>query len=346
MVWDDSDSKSKKSAGHDEGGGGFKPPEFKMPKINFPKPNVSIYLIILVPVLMWFIMGGYYIVHPEEEGVVVRFGVINRTTKSGFHLKFPPPIEKVYMPKVTEVMRDEIGFRIQSSEPPAKYRDMPEESLMLTGDENIIDLDVVVQYRIVDPLSYLFKVVEPQITLHAAAEAAIREVIGKHSIDEALTEGKADIQGEIKELLQRIITKYETGLTILAVQLQDVHPPKQVIGAFKDVASAREDKNRLINESEGYRNAIIPEARGEAAQLIKGAEGYKEEKIARAKGDADRFLAVLEEYKKAKNITRKRLYIETLEEVFPNLTKYVLEDSKGVLPFLPLNNMQQPIIAK
>ena len=222
--------------------------------ICLPKLNFSISLIILIIIILWLVFGGYYIVEPDEKGVVLRFGSYVRTTDSGFHLKFPPPIEKVYTPKVTEVKRTEVGFRIEDPGPPARYRDALEESLMLTGDENIIDLDVVAQYKIIDPVKYLFNVRGPAATVKAAAEAAIREIIGKYKIDEALTEGKFMIQEETRTLLQKILDRYDSGLQIVALQLQDVHPPQQVRDSFKDVASAMEDKNRLINESQGYRN--------------------------------------------------------------------------------------------
>src|SRR3989304_3550271 len=257
-------------------------------------------------------------------------------------IKFPPPIERVYTPKVTEVKRTEVGFRIEDPGPPARYRDALEESLMLTGDENIIDLDVVAQYKIIDPVKYLFNVRGPSATIKAAAEAAIREIIGKYKIDEALTEGKFMIQEETRALLPKILDRYDSGLQIIAFQLQDVHPPQQVRDSFKDVASAMEDKNRLINESQGYRNSIIPETRGKASQIIKVAEGYKEERINHAKGDAEKFTSILQEYRKARDVTRKRLYIETMEEVLTGIDKYIIEGkTSGVLPLLPLDTLKQ-----
>ncbi|HAP67464.1 MAG TPA: FtsH protease activity modulator HflK [Nitrospinae bacterium] len=316
-------------------------PQFKLPKINLPKLKLSASLIILGIVILWFVFGGYYIVEPDEKGVVLRFGSYVRTTDPGFHLKFPPPIERVYTPKVTEVKRTEVGFRIEDPGPPARYRDALEESLMLTGDENIIDLDVVAQYKIIDPVKYLFNVRGPSATVKAAAEAAIREIIGKYKIDEALTEGKFMIQEETRALLQKILDRYDSGLQIIAFQLQDVHPPQQVRDSFKDVASAMEDKNRLINESHGYRNSVIPEARGKVSQIIKVAQGYKEERINHAKGDAEKFTSILQEYRKARDVTRKRLYIETMEEVLTGIDKYIVEGKSGVLPLLPLETLKQ-----
>jgi len=335
MAWQD-DFQMKRGPG-----GQYEMPQFKLPKINLPKLKLSASLIILGIVILWFVFGGYYIVEPDEKGVVLRFGSYVRTTDPGFHLKFPPPIERVYTPKVTEVKRTEVGFRIEDPGPPARYRDALEESLMLTGDENIIDLDVVAQYKIIDPVKYLFNVRGPSATVKAAAEAAIREIIGKYKIDEALTEGKFMIQEETRALLQKILDRYDSGLQIIAFQLQDVHPPQQVRDSFKDVASAMEDKNRLINESHGYRNSVIPEARGKVSQIIKVAQGYKEERINHAKGDAEKFTSILQEYRKARDVTRKRLYIETMEEVLTGIDKYIVEGKSGVLPLLPLETLKQ-----
>src|SRR3990172_4598030 len=333
MAWQD-DFQMKRGPG-----GQYEMPQFKIPNINLPKIRFSAFLIILIIAILWVVFGGYYIVEPDEKGVVLRFGSYVRTTDSGFHLKFPPPIEKVYTPKVTEVKRTEVGFRIEDPGPPARYRDALEESLMLTGDENIIDLDVVAQYKIIAPVKYLFNVRGPAATVKAAAEAAIREIIGKYKIDEALTEGKFMIQEETRALLQKILDRYDSGLQIVALQLQDVHPPQQVRDSFKDVASAMEDKNRLINESQGYRNAIIPETRGKAAQIIRISEGYREEKVNHSKGDAERFISILQEYRKAKDITRKRLYIETLEDVLMGIDKYIIEGkTSNILPLLPLTS--------
>ena len=195
---------------------------------------------------------------------------------------------------------------------------------MLTGDENIVDAELIVQYKIKDPLNYLFNFIGPELTMREASEASLRTVVGRHNIDEALTSGKLMIQEETKELLQSILDKYETGVQVVAVQLQDVSPPKQVIDSFKDVASAKEDKNRMINEAEGYRNNVIPKARGEAQAMIREAEGFREARISRAEGDVAKFKAILKEYSKAKDVTRKRLYLEAMEEILPGLEKYIV----------------------
>ena len=313
-------------------------PKLRIPKFNLPgfkMPRLPILIAILA--IMW-LATGIYIVAPDEKGVVLRFGKWVATTDPGPHYHLPSPIETVLKPKVTEVKRIEVGFRTIDQGPPARYSDVPRESLMLTGDENILDIDIIVQYRILDPGKFLFNIRDPHVTVRVASEAALREVIGANTIDEALTVGKFAIQENTKRLLQQILDSYGSGLQIVAVQLQDVHPPGQVREAFRDVASAKEDKSRLINEAEGYRNAILPETRGRAAQIVNNAEAYMEEKILKAKGDADRFKSVLAEYEKAKDITRTRLYLETMEEILPEMDKFLLGGDSGssVLPILPL----------
>jgi modulator of FtsH protease HflK len=215
---------------------------------------------------------------------------------------------------------------------------------MLTGDENIIDIDLVVQYRIADPTHYLFNVRNLADTVKSGAEAALREVIGRRQIDDALTTGKLEIQEETKALLQSILDEYHAGLYVAAVQLQEVQPPKQVIDAFKDVASAREDKVRLVNEADGYRSAVIPEVRGQVETILRKAEAYREEKIRRATGEAQRFLHIWREYQQAPEITRKRLLLETLEEILPHMEKIIIEDgaSANVLPIFPMGKGETP----
>lgn len=271
--------------------------------------------------LIFWLFTGVYTVGPDEVGVVQRFGKYIRVVQSGLNYHMPFPIETVKTPKVTEVKRIEIGFRTIGKN---QYRTVERESLMLTGDENIVDAELIVQYKIKDPLNYLFNFIGPELTMREASEASLRTVVGRHNIDEALTSGKLMIQEETKELLQSILDKYETGVQVVAVQLQDVSPPKQVIDSFKDVASAKEDKNRMINEAEGYRNNVIPKARGEAQSMILEAEGFRESRISRAEGDVAKFKAILKEYSKAKDVTRKRLYLEAMEEILPGLEKYIV----------------------
>ena len=307
--------------------------EVEIPEFNFKITPV------LIGILVIWLLTGIYVVGPDEVGVVRTFGEFTRVTQSGLNWKFPSPIETANTPKVTEVKRIEFGFRSLKN---GQYRTVEKESLMLTGDENIVDAEMIVQYKIKDPVIYLFNIVEPELTVREAAEASLRTVVGRNKIDETLTTGKFTIQEETKEQVQSILDKYESGIHIVAVQLQDVSPPKEVIGAFKDVASAKEDKNRMINQAEGYRNDVIPKARGEAEAMIRDAEGFKESRIKRAEGDATKFTTILKEYKKAKSITEKRLYLETMEKVLPGIDKIIVPDkeSGNMLNLLNLNPNQ------
>ena len=277
-----------------------------------------------IAIVIWLLLG-LYSVGPDEVGVVQRFGKYNRVVGSGLNYHIPYPIDTVKTPKVTEVKRIEIGFRTVGKN---QYRTIEQESLMLTGDENIVDAELIVQYKIKDPIDYLFNFIGPELTLREASEASLRTVIGRHNIDEALTSGKLMIQEETKELLQIILDKYETGVIVVAVQLQDVSPPKQVIDAFKDVASAKEDKNRMINEAEGYRNDVIPKARGQAQAMIRESEGFRESRIKRAEGDVAKFKAIVKEYTKAKEVTKERLYLEAMEEILPGIDKYIVPNGE------------------
>ena len=304
--------------------------EIKIPDFNFRL------LPLLGAALALWLFTGVYKVGPDEVGVVRTFGEFTRVAQSGLNYHFPYPIEQVNTPAVTEVKRIEIGFRTLRN---GQYRSVEKESLMLTGDENIVDAEMIVQYKIKDPVKYLFRIVEPELTVREAAEASLRTVVGRNKIDETLTTGKFKIQEETKIQLQLILDKYDSGIHVVAVQLQDVSPPKEVIGAFKDVASAKEDKNRMINQAEGYRNNVIPIARGEAEAMIRDAEGFKQARIKRSEGDAVKFTTILREYRKAKSITRKRLYLETMERVLPNIEKIIIPDknSGNMLNLLNLN---------
>jgi len=300
--------------------------------------SMGVFPAIGIAIVVWLLLG-LYSVGPDEVGVVQRFGEYNRLVGSGLNYHFPYPIETVKTPKVTEVKRIEIGFRTIGKN---QYRTIEQESLMLTGDENIVDAELIVQYKIKDPIDYLFNFIGPELTLREASEASLRTVVGRHNIDQALTSGKLMIQEETKELLQITLDKYETGVIVVAVQLQDVSPPKQVIDAFKDVASAKEDKNRMINEAEGYRNDIIPKARGEAQSMIRKAEGFRESRIKRAEGDVAKFKAIVKEYNKAKDVTKERLYLEAMEEILPGIDKYIVPNGKdgNLLNLLNLNGMK------
>ena len=304
-------------------------------EIKIPEFNFKLMPVVLAALAIW-LLTGTFMVGPDEVGVVRTFGEHTRVAQSGLNWHFPVPIETVNTPKVTEVKRIEIGFRTLRN---GQYRTVEKESLMLTGDENIVDAEMIVQYKIKDPVAYLFNIVEPELTVREAAEASLRTVVGRNKIDETLTTGKFTIQEETKSQLQSILDLYESGIHVVAVQLQDVSPPKEVIGAFKDVASAKEDKNRMVNQAEGYRNDIIPKARGEAEAMIRDAEGFREARIKRAEGDAAKFTTILKEYQKAKSITEIRLYLETMEKVLPGIEKIIIpdKDSGNILNLLNLN---------
>lgn len=323
----------------------FKPipgdPFRKIRQLGAPGGN-GLWLIAGGVVLLWM-LSGVYIINPDEEGIVLRFGKYERTVGAGPHYHLPFPFETVYKPKVTQVMRGEVGFRSigqGATFQQGQVRTIPEEASMLTGDENIVNVQFSVQYKIKDPVEYLFNVTNQAAVVRNAAEAAMREVIGKSQIDSALTDGKLKIQSDATELLQTILNRYEVGVQVIAVQLQDVHPPQGVIDAFKDVASAREDKSRIINEAEAYRNEVLPKARGMGAEMENQAQAYRETRLQGAQGETQRFLAVLTEYEKAKDVTKKRLYYEAMEDILKNATEKVIlprGTSDRVLPFLPLD---------
>ena len=308
---------------------------------NFKPISLPLKFLALIPLVLW-ILSGIFIVSPDEEGVILRFGQYNRTVAPGPHIRMPFPIESHLMPKVTQVQRIEVGFRSlpNVTNVQSQVRAVPEEASMLTSDENIVSVQFIIQYRINDSRKFLFNIARQHETVKSAGEAAMREAIGKSKIDAALTEGKVDIQTETQQLLQIILDRYDAGISVLAVQMQDVHVPKEVMTAFRDVASAREDKVRSTNLADAYRNQLIPEAQGMAAQLINEAEAYKQTVIRRAQGEGQRFLAVLSEYNKAQDVTRKRMYIEAMESILSNsgIEKIILpkETGSNTLPILPL----------
>lgn len=310
-------------------------------KARPPVPKWAINLLPGALVILW-LLSGIYTVGPESQGVVLRFGKHVATTSPGIHYHLPWPIESVAVVPVSEIQRIEIGFRTVSTSPRPIYQSVPEESTMLTGDENIIIAETIVQYRIKDAADYLFKVRDPGNAVKRATQAALRQVVGSHVVDDVLTTGKAAIQDEVRQTVQEILDLYEAGITVVAVQLQDVHPPNAVIGAFQDVASAREDQARIVNQAEAYANEVIPRARGEAAAILQQAEAYKVSRIARAQGDAERFRLLAEAYRTAPEVTRTRLYLEMIEEVLPEVRKVIVDAANtGVLPLLDLSQLTQ-----
>ncbi len=293
-------------------------------------------------------------VRPDEQGVVLRFGEYNRQLTPGLNFRWPYPVETVYLPQVTRVNRVEIGMRLTPSTSMfggsggEVVRDVPEESLMLTGDENIVDVDFVLFWRIKDAASYLFNIQNPQSTVKDVAESAMREIVGQNDIQPILTKNRRETEDAVRDLMQRVLDQYGAGIQITQVQLQKVDPPSQVIDAFRDVQAARADQERLQNEADAYANRVVPEARGQAQSILQAAQGYKEQTVAEANGRTDRFLKVYEEYAKAPDVTRRRMFLETMERVMAGTAKIIIDEKAqgtGVVPYLPLgevNKSSQP----
>lgn len=284
--------------------------------------------------------SGLYTVEEGTRGVVLQFGQYNKTTMPGLHW-YPRFIQSVEVVDIEQIRGMSIGFRSGTSARATTVgSSVGRESLMLTQDENIVDVKLAVQYKVKSASDYLFRVLDPETTLRQAIESAIREIIGKNNMDFILREGRAEITAQARELIQTILDRYETGLQVTTVNLQDAQPPEQVQDAFADAVKAREDQVRVTNEAEAYANDIIPKARGNAARQLSEANAYKEQVIANATGEASRFSQVLAEYKKAPEVTRKRLYLEAVESVMSNSSK-VMVDIKGGgnLLYLPLDKM-------
>ncbi len=294
-------------------------------------------LIVVVAAVIW-LLTGFYIVNQGEHGVVLRFGMKSEITQAGLRWHLPFPIESVEKVNVEKVSTIEIGYR--SNPRTGGKSKVPKEALMLTEDENIIDIEFAVQYKIKDAAEYLFNVRDPEITIAQATESAVREVVGKSTLDFALTEGRDQVSRSSRELLQQILDRYNIGVHIVTVETQKAQPPDEVKPAFDDAVKAREDEQRLINEAEAYANDVIPRARGGAARLIQEAEGYKASVIARADGDARRFTQIANEYVKAPAVTRERLYIETMEQVLSSTTTIFIDQKAGNnLIYLPLDKL-------
>ncbi len=302
----------------------------------------GIVLGVVVLIGLW-LATGFYRVEPGEQGVVLRFGEWinpNNPAPSGLHWHLPWPIETAETPNVEQVRQIDIGFASSSS---GRKSERLEESLMLTQDQNIIDIEFTVQWRIANAGQYLFNLREPEVTIKAVAESAMREVMGQTDIQPALTEAREEVATETRALMQRILDSYQAGVQITGLSLQDAQAPGQVIDAFEDVQRAQQDRDRARNEAEAYRNKVVPEARGEAAQLIQQAQAYKEQVVKEAEGEAGRFLSVYAEYQKAPELTRRRLYIETLQDVLAKAQKMIIDPTlQGAVPYLPLNELKPP----
>jgi len=297
---------------------------------GLPRP-----LLVLITVAIAALIAFYafaFSVDPDELGVVMLFGKPVRTEPPGLHFRLPYPIEEVRLPKVTRQNLIEIGMR--SSEVMRGVRPVLEESLTLTGDENIVDINFVVFWRIKDAQKYLFNIQKPDVTVKEVAESAMRDIVGQSNIQPLLTSARQKTERAVPKLMEDVLDSYDAGVTVDQVQLQKVDPPTQVIDAFRDVQAARADKERLQNEAGSYANKVVPEARGEAERILQAARAYKEQAVAEATGQSARFLKIYEEYKKAPEVTRKRMYLETMERILGRTNKIIL-DSKGRYGVLP-----------
>jgi len=300
--------------------------------------------VLAIVFLLWG-LSGMYVVAADEEAVVLQFGKHVDTKGPGLNWHIPYPVQTVEKLPVTRVQRLEVGFRKFAD---GTFRKRTNESLMLTKDENIVDISFIVQYKIKSVEDYLFNIDSPLKTVRDAADSSIREVIGRTLIDDVLTDKKAEVEVETQELIQSILDGYKAGISVTTVKLQDAQPPERVIKEFKDVASAREDRERAKNEAQAYANDIIPNARGEAKKMVLDAEAYEKEKVDRASGEAQRFMSLLTAYKMAPDVTRKRLYMETMEDVLAKADKIIVGSSVAgkVLPYLPLDRAGKVEVAK
>ena len=307
------------------------------------------FLLLLLVILIIWLLSGFYSVGTQQQGVVLRFGDYLRTTQPGLHYHLPSPIERVLLPQVTSINRIDIGFRSLDGNSNAR-RDVSSESKMITGDENIVDIDFRVLWKISLAEDFLFNLQDPEETVKVAAESVMRGIIGQTKIENALTDAKEFIQSQAKTKLQLLVDDYGAGIEIRDVQLLSVNPPSEdVVDAFNDVQRARQERDRLINQAEAFYNDVVPRARGESAQLVAEAEAYSEEIVNRAKGDASRFNDIYESYLKSKDVTIRRIYLETFEEILGNVNKVIIDtdvSKSGVLPYLPLpeiNNKNRTI---
>ena len=304
-------------------------------------------LLALAALALWG-FSGFFKVEPDELGVVLRFGKQTREVQPGLNYHLPYPVETVLLPKALRVNKIDIGMRVvEDLRRGSTVRDVPEESLMLTGDENIVDVDFSVLWK-VKPTGvgeYLFNIQNPEGTVKAVAESAMREVVGRSEIQPILTGARQNIENAVQELMQKTLDHYGAGIFVQQVQLQKVDPPAQVIDAFRDVQAARADLERAQNEAQTYANRVVPEARGRVAQITQAAEAYKSQTVAEATGQTSRFLKIYDEYKKAPDVTRQRMYLETMERVFSGTEKIIIDSGaqgSGVVPYLPLNELTRP----
>ncbi len=297
--------------------------------------------IIIVAVILFWLASGFYIVNEGHRGVVLRLGSYNRTTTPGPNYHLPYPFETVEKVAVDSIRTEEIGVT------GSMMRGSTNESLMLTGDENIVDVKLDIQWNIKDPYAFLFHVRNSygENTIKNVAESAVRSVVGNSTYNAAIGgEGRAQIAEKTHKLLQSILDSYNMGVQVTSIQIKPIDPPAEVLNAFRDVQTARADKEREINQAEAYRNDVLPRAKGAAAKMVQEAQAYRSEAVARAEGEANRFAAVYEQYKSAKDVTRQRMYIETMEEIMTNIDKIIIDKSagsQGVVPYLPLSELNK-----
>lgn len=306
---------------------------------------LRIILLILVAAVIW-LGTGFYRVQPSEQGVELLFGKFVKTTTPGLNYWFPAPVGQVFRPDVTNTNITSVGFRQigTNTSRNSSVRDIPEESLMLTGDQNIIDIDYQVQWRIKNAADFLFNIRNPDETVKLASESAIREIIGQNTLEDALAKQRQQVESQTHEVLQKILDSYGAGVFIDSVKLQKVEPPKQVIDAFNDVQRAKQDRERQQNEAQAYANDIIPKAKGEAERMIQEATAYKEKLTREAEGEAKRFLSVYEAYKSGKQVTRSRLFLERMQQVLKDSEKVIIDKGQGgpgVVPYLPLPEIKK-----
>ncbi|WP_417828216.1 FtsH protease activity modulator HflK [Thalassospira sp.] len=335
------------------GGGGSTPPDFdemirkgqERLKRLFPGGGgYKGFVLIGIAIVGLWLLTGFYRVQPGEQGVTLLFGKWVGTTGPGLNYFLPAPIGEVIKPNVERTNQIEVGYRGAGTVASNGSRDVPEESLMLTGDQNIIDIDYVVQWRISDAGAYLFNVRDPENTIKLASESAMREVIGKTNLEEALTVGRVRVEEQTRVLLQEIMDGYESGIFIAEVKMQKVDPPRDVIDAFNDVQRARQDRDRSQNEALAYRNDIIPRAKGEAERQVLQARAYKDRVTKEAEGEAERFNSIYDSFLTAKDVTTRRLYLETMQEILSKSDKVIMEQGaqgSGVVPYLPLPEVQK-----
>ena len=350
MAWNDNNNQNP------WGGNGQTPPELDQvikdfknkfgsifggkPPSNSDTPSLpstgGLKYVFILALLVW-VLSGIYIIDPAEKGVVLRFGAFQEETGQGPHWHLPFPIESLNRVNVEQIRTAQIGYRDAISN--RRGGNVSSESLMLTKDENMIDAKFAVQYKINDVQAYLFNVANPDTTLRHVVESAIRQVVGKNTMDYVLTEGRVAIADSIKEKSQELLDIYQTGLQITTVNMQDAQPPEQVQASFSDAVKAREDKQRLINEAQTYANDILPKSRGKAARMLEEAKAYKSEVVSKSEGEASRFGQILAEYEKAPEVTRERLYRETMENVFANTSKVIVDSKANSMMYLPIDKL-------